>query len=138
MAGNQPNGNESQQARLQSIKSCQTLTTIALIGAPVSLLLGGVALSTVSLVCAIVAFVKMRKMGTLDDEPGSIERTLRNQAIIALVISIVAMTMNAIAFAYMFGAIMDAMQSGDVSKLFDAAGNATQQDDPSSTSIWDR
>lgn len=138
MMANEPTDNESQQVRLQSLKSCQTLTTIALIGAPVSLIFGGVALGIAALVCAIVSFMKLRKLVTPSDEPGSLARTLYTQAIIALVISIVAMALNVVAFIYMFGAIMDAMQSGDVSKLFDAAGNATQQDASSSTSIWDR
>lgn len=135
---NDPNDNEVQQAKLQQLKSCQTLIMIALIGAPVSLILGGIALSTAALVCAIVSFVRLRKIVTPSDMPGSIERTLYNQAIIALVISIVALTMNAVAIMYMFDAIMEAMETGDVSKLFDGAGDATQEDGSSSISIWDR
>lgn len=138
MMHDEQNDERSQQYELQQLKSCQTLTMIALIGAPSSLLIGGVALSTAALVCAIVAFVRMRRIASPDDAPGSLKRTLYTQALIALVISIVAMVMNAIAFAYMFGAIMDAMQTGDVSKIFDAAGDVTPQEASSSASVWDR
>lgn len=138
MTGTEFNDNGAQQEKLQRMKACQTLTMVALIGAPVSLILGGVALSAAALVCGIIAFVRMRKIITPQDAPGSVERTLYVQSIIGLGLSVVAMTMNVIAFIYMFGAIMDAVQSGDASKLLDSMGNATQQDASSSTSIWDR
>lgn len=131
------NDNGTQQEKLQRMKSCQTLTMIALIGAPVSLLIGGVALSTVALVCGIIAFVRMRKIITPADVPGSVERTLYVQSIIGLGLGIVAMTMNLVAFVYMFGAIMDAVQSGDPSKLLDSMGNAAQPDASSGKSVWD-
>lgn len=135
---NEIKDNEAQHEKLQRIKICQTLTMVALIGAPVSLIIGGVALSTAALVCGIIAFVRMRKIITPSDAPGSVERTLYVQSIIGLGLSIVAMTMNVIAFIYMFNAIMDAVQSGDASRLLESMGNATQQDAPSDTSIWDR
>lgn len=138
MMGNEQNEDRRQQERLQQLKSCQTLTTIALIGAPVSLLFGGLALSTAALVCAIVALVKLRKIVTPDDMPGSLERTLYTQALIALVISIVAMTLTVVALIYMFGAIMEAMQTGDISRLFDAASSVTPQEPSPDVSIWDR
>ena len=106
---------EQLQQRMQQLRSCQTLTTIALIGAPVSLLVGGVALSTAALVCAIVAFVRMRRLVDPDDVPGSVGRTLYVQSVVAL----------------------EAMQSGDASALFDSFGSAPQEAPSSGKSIWD-
>lgn len=137
MTGNESNDNGAQQEKLQRMRTCQTLTMVALIGAPVSLILGGIALSTAALVCGIIAFVRMRKIVTPADEPDSIERTLYIQSIIGLGLGVIAMAMNLFAIIYLFSAISDAVQSGDVSKLLDSMGNATQQDAPPSKSIWD-
>lgn len=127
----------SQQMRIQYIKGCQVLTVIGLIGAPVSLLFGGVALSTVALVCSIIAYVRMRKIATPDDEPDSLERTLTTQSLVALILSIVAMILNIIAFVYMIGAIMEFLQTGDASSLANALGTMTQEGDAPTKSIWD-
>lgn len=128
---------EQLQQRMQQLRSCQTLTTIALIGAPVSLLVGGVALSTAALVCAIVAFVRMRRLVDPDDVPGSVGRTLYVQSVVALVASCVALGFNAVAFVFMFGALLEAMQSGDASALFDSFGSAPREAPSSGKSIWD-
>ena len=107
---NQTNGDgpmseeERQQLKLQRLKTCQTLITVALVGAPVSLLMGGVALSVSALVCAIIAFVKMRKTMEPSDGQGSLARMLYIQSIVALVASCVATCLNAVAFVFMFGA----------------------------------
>ena len=128
---------EKLQQRMQQLRNCQTLTTIALIGAPVSLLVGGVALSTAALVCAIVAFVRMRRLVDPDDVPGSVGRTLYVQSVVALVASCVALGFNAVAFVFMFGALLEAMQSGDASALFDSFGSAPREAPSSGKSIWD-
>ena len=128
---------EQLQQRMQQLRNCQTLTTIALIGAPVSLLVGGVALSTAALVCAIVAFVRMRRLVDPDDVPGSVGRTLYVQSVVALVASCVALGFNAVAFVFMFGALLEAMQSGDASALFDSFGSAPREAPSSGKSIWD-
>lgn len=140
---NQTNGDglmseeERQQLKLQRLKTCQTLITVALVGAPVSLLMGGVALSVSALVCAIIAFVKMRKTMEPSDGQGSLARTLYIQSIVALVASCVATCLNAVAFVFMFGAVSQALQTGDFSNLFDTFGGSSASSSSSSGSVWD-
>lgn len=50
------------------LKSARTLSTVAAIAGPVSFIIGGVMLSTVGLVCAIVGFVKIKHV--IDDVDG--------------------------------------------------------------------
>lgn len=140
---NQTNGadpmseEERQQLKLQRLKTCQTLITVALIGAPVSLLIGGVALSIASLVCAIIAFARMRKTMEPSDGPGSLARTLYVQSIVALVASCAATCLNAVAFVFMFGAVSQALQTGDFSNLFETFGGSSESGSSSSRSVWD-
>lgn len=128
---------EWQQMKLQRLKTCQTLITVALIGAPVSLLIGGVALSIASLVCAIIAFARMRKTIEPSDGPGSLARTLYVQSVVALVASCVATCLNAVAFVFMFGAVSQALQTGDFSNLFNTFGAPSGSAASSSGSVWD-
>ncbi len=128
---------ERQQMKLQRLKTCQTLITVALIGAPVSLLIGGVALSIASLVCAIIAFARMRKTIEPSDGPGSLARTLYVQSVVALVASCVATCLNAVAFVFMFGAVSQALQTGDFSNLFNTFGGPSGSAASSSGSVWD-
>lgn len=125
-----------QRLKLQKLKTSQTLITVAFISAPVSLLIGGLALSIAALVCAIVAFVRIRKVLEPSDVPGSIARSLYVQSMVALVASCVAVALNAVAFAYMFGALSQAMQTGDYSKLFNSFGGASASSSSSSGSVW--
>lgn len=131
------NEHMTEEQRMQQLRSCQTLTTVALIGAPVSLLIGGVALSVAALVCAIVVYVRLRRLVGPNDAAGSVGRTLYVQSVVALVGSCVALTLNGVAFAFMFGALMDALQSGDMSAFLEPFGQASQGGSSSSKSIWD-
>ena len=128
---------QRQQIQLKQMRTCQTLNMVALVGSPVSLIIGGLALSTASLVCAIVSYVKMRRIISPNDPVGSVQRTLFRQSTIALVASSVCMALNVVAFAYMFGAIMQAVQTGDVSGLFDSFGTSPSESSAPSKSIWD-
>ncbi len=59
------------------------------------------------------------------------------QSVVALVASCVALAFNAVAFVFMFGALLEAMQSGDASALFDSFGSAPREAPSSGKSIWD-
>lgn len=133
-----PGGSEEERLRQKTaqMRTCQTLVTVAIIGAPVSLLFGGVLLSVAALVCAVVAFAKMRRVLGPEDVKGSLARTLYVQASVALFAGAAATALNAAAFAYAFGIVMQAVQGGDVSALFDSFGASGQGPQPSG-SIWD-
>ena len=108
---------EQASAELE-LKSARTLTTVATIAGPVSFIIGGVALSTVGLVCAIVAFAKVRRaQRLLADNLKPYVRALRQSAIMAMVISGVALVINGIGVALMMPILLDAMQTGDYSAI---------------------
>lgn len=115
-----------------NMKTIQTLASVSLIGGPLSLIIGGVALSTAALVCGIIALVAVRGKGAATDETmtDAIRQTLMRQAIIGIAMSGIAVVMNVATIMTMMPAIMDAAQTGDFSSLF-GGGSA---DDASSGS----
>ena len=62
-----PTNGSSESERLTLLKSAQTLVTISIIGGPVSLIIGGVLLSTIALICGILAFTKIKRAATPHD-----------------------------------------------------------------------
>lgn len=131
------------------IKTIQTLSSIAVIASPVSLIFGGVLLSLVSLICAIVARSKLKALRATNGADESVLKMLTRQNTVGMVVSIAALAINAVAFAMMFGLLTQAMQTGDYSQLTsmlgldanmlneatstDGASNGTQEG-----SVWDR
>lgn len=107
---------------LAQLKSAQTLVTVATIAGPVSLLIGGVLLSTVGLVCAILAAAKVRRVVAVGITPGlSVYASrIRRSAVLSLFICVLALTLNAIALASVLPAVMQALQTGDLSSLYEA------------------
>lgn len=106
------------------LKSARTLSTVATVAGPVSLIIGGVALSTVSLVCGILALSKVRKVIAASPEPVPVARALRQTAVMGIVIGAVALVLNAVSVALMMPVLLEAMQTGDYSAILgDAAGN---------------
>lgn len=121
------------------LKSARTLTTVATVAGPVSLIIGGVALSTVALVCAIIAFTKVRRLLSQGDFPQRpYALTLRQTALIALGVSAVALVLNGITVAMMMPVLLEAMQTGDYSAILgDAAANLQNTPKPSNGgSAW--
>lgn len=84
------------------LKSARTLSTVAAIAGPVSFIIGGVMLSTVGLVCAIVGFVKIKHV--IDDVDGRQKvyaATVRQTLIWGLAISAIALIVNIVGIALM-------------------------------------
>ncbi|MCI8469067.1 MAG: hypothetical protein HFJ75_06230 [Eggerthellaceae bacterium] len=108
------------------LRSAQTLVTIATISGPVSLLIGGVMLSTIGLVCAIMALVKAN--GFLK-EPGEdqwkvIASRIRRSSVLAVIVCALALILNAMTVASVMPAMMEAVQSGDLTSLYESYGMA--------------
>lgn len=128
--GNSTEGNESEELSAPSnlgpltpqesseLSTARTLATVGAIGAPVSLLIGGVALSTVSLVCSIIALVKLRKFA---DRPlGDFEpfyKAVRLMALVGIGVGCGALVLNIIGIFLMVPLIMEAMATGDYSTI---------------------
>lgn len=124
-------------AEQANLNSARTLSTIATIGGPVSFIIGGVLLSTVSLVCAIIALIKTKRVLANPESPYvGYARALKQTAFMGIFISLVALVLNIIGVVTMLPVLMDAMQSGDYSSLL-GNGVATSPSAPSSgESAW--
>lgn len=124
----------------QQLSSAQTLTTIAMIGAPVSLIIGGVPLAVVTLICGLVALSKIRSSVRALGAKDGIAARLMQQAVIGLVISVVSIIANAMYLVTIMPAIMEYARTGDISTLMDSlntAGGASASSSSSASSVWD-
>ncbi len=124
-------------AEQSELNSARTLSTIATIGGPVSFIIGGVLLSSVSLICALLAFFKTKRVL---DNPSSpflaYAKALRQTAIMGLFISLVALVLNIIGVVTMMPILLDALQSGDYSSILGNGVTATQAPSSSGESAW--
>lgn len=132
---NNLNGFDKTAYKNAQLKSAQTLTTIAIISGPVSLIIGGVFLSLVALVCALIAFSKIRNVIEPSDGPGTYPRMLKNQIIFALSISIVALVLNIVSLIMVFPILIEYMRTGDLTQAMNAL-NLNIDTASESNSVW--
>lgn len=110
------------------LKSARTLATVASIAGPISLIVGGVALSTVALACAIIALVKIRNAQSQADESiRAYIKALRQTAFMAVLVSSIALVVNAVGVALMMPVLMEAMQTGDFSAILGEGASLAAQ-----------
>ena len=102
------------------LKTSQTLLTIAVIAGPVSLILGGVLLSVIALVCAIVAYAKIKKVMEMPTSSKALSGSLRRQSLICIAACSAALVINTAFFVQMMSLYMDYVTSGDLQGLMDA------------------
>lgn len=127
---------------LAQLKSTQTLVTVATVAGPVSLFIGGVVLSTVGLVCAGLALAKVRRAVAAGVEPGLAvyASRLQRSAVLSLIVCALALVLNGIALATMMPAMMQAIQTGDLSALYEAydlpQGGTTSEPQNPGSSVW--
>ena len=131
--------------RASQIKSIQTLGSVAIIASPVSLVFGGVLLSLAALICAVVGRSKLNALKASGGADASVMRILTRQNTVGIVVSAAALVINAVAFAFTFGFLMDAVQSGDTSELARMFGMDQLPDGgpvvgsgAEDVSVWDR
>ena len=107
------------------LKSARTLATVASIAGPVSLIIGGVVLSTVAVVCATIAIVKVKRaLSQADPSQRAYALSLRRTALLGVVIGLVALVLNAVSVAMILPTLIEAMQTGDYRAIL---GNAASQ-----------
>lgn len=126
--------NKDDSAYLSGLSRTQVLVTIGLIGAPVSILIGGTPLSIASLICSIIAFSKMRKLKSRTSIEGSIERRLYIQAIVGIVVSSIATIINLVFFIRAFTELLNAYNSGTLDQFMNSMGLGSSGG--SSSSVW--
>lgn len=136
---------EDEKYKIQ--KNIQTLNTIAFIGAPVSLLIGGVLLGCITVVCAIVSVVKANRIINEVSVPSNLDLSLKKQSIIAVVISIACLAIDISYFITLMSTLipaLEAVQSGNIEDFYKylsqpdgSLNNGSSNPGKSSGSVWD-
>lgn len=113
------------------LKNLRTLMMIAGIGGPFSFVIGGVVLSTVALVCAIIAFGKFKRLSSM---PGILRdaRRIKRAVVFSVVISSAALVWNVVWFAIVLPEMWQTLLSQDFSSLYGDSSSTA----PGKT-IWD-
>lgn len=123
---------------VQKLQRIQTLTTVALIAGPVSLLFGGVLLSTIALICAILAFRRSRKIDIgAFEETQNLLSTLRNQSLVALIITIVTTGINLVSFALSAATLFSLLESGQIDQFWSNSSPLDAEPIDANKSIFD-
>ncbi|WP_165054882.1 MULTISPECIES: hypothetical protein [unclassified Adlercreutzia] len=137
---NQAGENQAQPptlGRTAQLKSAQSLVTFGIIAGPVSMLLGGVLVSSIALTCSIIAYVKVRGVISSEGSADATARAIQRQALVALAVSAVALVFNGIYLAITLPSVIEAVNSGDLSTMFDFSNVLGQKTPPAETpSIW--
>ena len=140
-----PQGNFQQQPNQQmphppfdpeetrQLKSAQTLTTVAGIGGPASIFIGGTFLSAVATVCGIVAIVKYQKLINKGGNAAPLARRMRIAAAVACGVSCLAFIMNLITIIMVWPVLMEFIETGDISAILQGSESAS---DASGSSTW--
>lgn len=135
----QDNPEDPRPSKNAQLRSAQTLVTIGIMAGPISLLVGGVLLSTISVICSALAFLKVRRVMGPEDTVGTIAYALRRQTVIAIAISCLALALNAVSLAMVMPTLVSVMQTGDISQLLEYYGIQSAPEassSASSSSIW--
>ena len=96
-----------------------------------SLFIGGVLLSGVGLVCAIVAFRKLKKLIAKHTDVSVLAQRLKRSAIVGMAVCGVAFALNAISFYLMMPVVLEMMESGDYTGAMTDVGSGA-----AGTSTW--
>lgn len=113
----------------------QTLTTVAMIAGPVSLIIGGVLLSAVAIVCAYLAYRKLSAVAQGNSTYTKVAASMQKTARVAIIIGAVALVLNFISMMYVLPMVMEMMNTGEVStNLF--GGSTTTGTAGSTSSTW--
>lgn len=108
---------------IAAFESARRLITISQVAAVVSFIIGGVALSTVALICAAIAYRQLSAIAMAKAEHPEMQSALRRVGFMALALSAVALAVNAIALALLYPVVMDAVQSGGFGSVFGGSGH---------------
>ena len=135
MQSNPNNGNNQFKPNAmdeRTLRSARSQTTFAFIAGPLSLLIGGMLLGIIGTICAFLAYRKLHSLAQKTNETASIARRMLKSTRTALIICLVAVTLNAVSFAIMFPVIEQMLQSGDFASV---AGNMSAGT-AAGTSTW--
>ena len=130
--GREPD-DRSRQTTLNGVPvPSSNMVMVASVAGPVSLFIGGVLLSGVGLVCAIIALRKLNKLIEKRTDVSALAQRLKRSAIVGVAVCGVALTLNAISFYLMMPVVLEMMESGDYAGAVTDAGIGAA----GSTSTW--
>lgn len=112
---------QNSEEKERKLASTRKLITFANIAGPVSLIIGGVLLSTAGLICSLIARSRINTM--LKEQPQ--DRVFSQKVMqaakpgaIALIICTIALVLNVISLALVMPAVLEASQTGNLTTLF--------------------
>ena len=127
---------QNSEEKERKLASARKLITFANIAGPVSLIIGGVLLSTAGLICSLIARSRINTM--LKEQPQ--DRVFSQKVMqvakpgaIALIICTIALVLNVISLALVMPAVLEASQTGNLTTLF---GGGAVNTAGTSTSTW--
>ncbi len=132
----QSNHGQLSYEALQQIKSAQTMVTIATIAAPVSLIIGGVLLSTISIICAAVAYMKLKKIMPAGAPQHPLITKVIRSTVLAACFGIGALILNGLTVAMLMPTVMEYVNTGNTEALNSMFGGATGGSASSGSSVW--
>lgn len=108
-------------AELSQLESGRKLISFTRVAAPVSLLIGGVVLSGISLICSIISYLKITRVLKRHRELDLDDYRLFIRPVkIAILMAVLALIINA-AFLYVeYPRILEAIETGQMSALFNS------------------
>lgn len=127
---------QNSEKKERKLASTRKLITFANIAGPVSLIIGGVLLSTAGLICSLIARSRINTM--LKEQPQDqvfsqkVMQTAKPGAI-ALIICTIALVLNVISLALVMPAVLEASQTGNLTTLF---GGGAVNTTGTATSTW--
>lgn len=127
---------QNSEEKEQKLASTRKLITFANIAGPVSLIIGGVLLSTAGLICSLIARSRINTM--LKEQPqdqvfSQKVMQVAKPGAIALIICTIALVLNVISLALVMPAVLEASQTGNLTTLF---GGGAVNTTGTATSIW--
>ena len=116
----------------RKLASTRKLITFANIAGPVSLIIGGILLSTAGLICSLIARSRITMLKEQPQDRVFSQKVMQaaKPGAIALIICTIALVLNVISLALVMPAVLEASQTGNLTTLFgggavNTAGTAT-------------
>ena len=112
----------SQQDAIE-FASARRFITIAQVTALVSLLFGGVILSGASIIIAIIGYRRLSRIAANYSNEPALQGLIRRPGALAVIMSVFALALNIISLIAVYPLIVEALQNGDLSTLFQSSSS---------------
>ena len=100
------------------------------------MIIGGVFLGVIGLVCGILAFRKIRNLMRNNGPMALMAKRLQTACIVALVVTAIALVLNIIYVVSVYPLMIEALETGDYSKLFPEGTAPSTGGSNSGNSTW--